>query len=871
MAPARACAPPAKARMSEPTPMMARYLEVKAEHPGTLLLFRMGDFYELFYEDAELAAKALGIALTSRDKASSNPVPMAGFPHHALRTHLSKLIRRGHRVAVCEQMEDPATAKGMVRREVTRVVTPGTLTDDDLLDPSASNFVAALHRPRGRGAKGAEIGLAWLDVSAGRFVAADLDPDDLTDELARVGPAELLIAEGTEPPAAAARLGMLVTERPAYGFGTEAAVGRLAEHFGTGTLAGFDLDETGPGVAAAAALLDYAADTQKAALPHVVRLEPYRCDDCLRIDEATRRSLELTRTLRDGERAGSLLAVLDETKSPPGARKLADWLAEPLTDRDRITARFDAVEDLLDDALDRRSLREALAGVYDLERLAGRVATRRASPRDLAGLCRTLELLPKIKDLLHARHATRLTELNDALDPCPAVRDAVAAALADDPPVQITEGGLIRPGFSPELDELRALAKGGKEWIAGYRAKEADRTGIGSLKVGFNKVFGYYLEVTATHKDKVPDDYARKQTLKDRERYVTPELKEYEDKVLRAEERAVSLEQELFAALREEVAGSVPALLRSAGVLAELDVLACFAHLAATRRYVRPELSDEPVLSITAGRHPVLDVLRPGGEFVPNDSTLTPADRVHLITGPNMAGKSTYIRQTALIAVLAQCGSFVPADAATIGLADRVFARVGAGDDLGRGQSTFMVEMTETARILNAATDRSLVILDEIGRGTSTYDGLSLAWAVTEHLHDTVKARTLFATHYHELTALDRELAALSNRHVAVAERDGSIHFLHTIREGPASQSYGIHVAKLAGVPKPVLDRAAEVLRGLEEGGGAKRKGRERQASLFLAEPEPHPVLDRLRGLDPDRLTPIEALRTLAELRDAAS
>ena len=850
--------------MAEPTPMMARYLEVKAEHPGTLLLFRMGDFYELFYEDAELAASALGITLTSRDKGSPNPVPMAGFPHHALRTHLSKLIRRGHRVAVCEQMEDPATAKGMVRREVTQVVTPGTLTDDDLLEPTRSNFLAALHRPK----KG-DVGLSWLDVSTGRFVAADLAPGDLADELARVAPAELLIAEGTGTPDAADRLGCLVTERPAFAFGRDAAVERLRDHFGTATLSGFDLDDAGPGVAAAAALLDYAAETQKAALPHIVALKPYRCDDCLRIDEATRRSLELTRTLATGDRAGSLLSVLDETRSAPGARLLADWLAEPLTDAAQITARHDAVGELKDAPTVCGDVRRALGDVSDLERLAGRAATRRASPRDLDALGRTLGLLPTIKDLLAGRAAARLGELDGEIDPLPALRAHLEAALADDPPVQTGEGGVIRGGFFPKLDELRSLAKGGKEWIAGYRAKEAERTGISSLKVGFNKVFGYYLEVTGTHKDKVPDDYSRKQTLKDRERYITPELKEYEETVLRAEERAVALEAELFAALRERVASFVPQLQATAGALAELDVLTCFAHLAATRRYVRPELSAEPVLKIVAGRHPVLDVLKPGGEFVPNDTRLSPRDRVHLITGPNMAGKSTYIRQTALITVLAQCGSFVPADAATVGLADRVFARVGAGDDLGRGQSTFMVEMTETARILNAATDRSLVILDEIGRGTSTYDGLSLAWAVTEHLHDAVKARTLFATHYHELTALAGDLPALSNRHVAVAERDGEIVFLHTIREGAASQSYGIHVAKLAGVPRAVLDRAAEVLHRLEENGEPPRNGRkrERQPSLFLPELPPHPALERLKGLDCDRLTPMEALRTLSELR----
>ena len=859
--------------MAEPTPMMARYLEVKAEHPGTLLLFRMGDFYELFYEDAELAASALGITLTSRDKGSPNPVPMAGFPHHALRTHLSKLIRRGHRVAVCEQMEDPATAKGMVRREVTQVVTPGTLTDDDLLEPSRSNFLAALHRPRSSQKKGGDVGLSWLDVSTGRFVAADLAPGDLADELARVAPAELLIAEGTAAPDAAGRLGCLVTERPAFAFGRDAAVERLRDHFGTATLSGFDLDDAGPGVAAAAALLDYAAETQKAALPHIVALKPYRCDDCLRIDEATRRSLELTRTLATGDRAGSLLSVLDETRSAPGARLLADWLAEPLTDAAKITARHDAVGEFKDEPAVCGDVRRALGDVSDLERLAGRAATCRASPRDLDALGRTLGLLPTIKDLLAGRAAARLGELDGAIDPLPELRGHLETALADDPPVQTGEGGVIRGGFSPKLDELRSLAKGGKEWIAGYRAKEAERTGIASLKVGFNKVFGYYLEVTATHKDKVPDDYTRKQTLKDRERYITPELKEYEETVLRAEERAVALEAELFAALRERVASFVPQLQATAGALAELDVLTCFAHLAATRRYVRPDLTEEPVLEIVAGRHPVLDVLKPGGQFVPNDTRLSPRDRVHLITGPNMAGKSTYIRQTALIAVLAQCGSFVPADAATVGLADRVFARVGAGDDLGRGQSTFMVEMTETARILNAATDRSLVILDEIGRGTSTYDGLSLAWAVTEHLHDAVEARTLFATHYHELTALEGDLPALSNRHVAVAERDGEIVFLHTIRDGAASQSYGIHVAKLAGVPRPVLDRAAEVLHRLEENGEPPRNGRkrERQPSLFLPELPPHPALERLRGLDCDHLTPMEALRTLSELRGEVS
>ena len=846
---------------SADTPMMARYREVKAEHPDALLLFRMGDFYELFFEDAEVAAKALGLTLTSRDKGSENPVPMAGFPHPALRGHVAKLIRRGFRVAVCEQMEDPKRAKGLVRREVTRVVTPGTLTDDELLDPRASNHLAAVYRAKGvhraKAKKSADppaVGLAWLEVSTGKFVAADLPEADLADELARLAPAEVLIAEGTAPPPGLGGGDALVTERPAFAFGRDQAVRRLTEHFGTATLAGFDLDEGGPGVAAAAALLEYAAETQRAALPHITRLAPHRCDDCLRIDAATRRSLELTRTLQGGERAGSLLDVLDDTVTAMGARRLADWLAEPLTDRAKIERRLAAVDELHADPVLLHDVRDRLSRAYDLERLAARVATRRAGPRDLAGLSATLALLPKLKARLADRAAELLNEAEDRIDLCPEVRADVAAALVDDPPVQTGEGGMIRPGFHAELDELRGLARGGKRWIAEYRAREAERTGIGGLKVGFNKVFGYYLEVTKAHQDRVPEDYNRKQTLKDRERYITPELKEYEEKVLRAEERAVTLESDLFTALRERVAGHVARLQATAAVLAELDVLACFAQLAVRHDYCRPTLTDDPVLHVTAGRHPVLDILKPGGgEFVPNDTMLGDAvgqavpdagdrsavepgsrqaqpdlqkhGRVHLITGPNMAGKSTYIRQAALVTILAQTGSFVPAASAVVGVADRVFARVGAGDDLGRGQSTFMVEMTEAARILNAATDRSLVILDEIGRGTSTYDGLSLAWAVTEHLHDAVRCRTLFATHYHELTGLSERLDSLSNWNVSVVEENGRVVFLHRIVPGAADRSYGIHVAELAGVPRPVLDRAAALAgRPRSEGAGPRRR-----------------------------------------------
>ena len=865
------------------TPMMERYLAVKAENPGTLLLFRMGDFYELFYEDAELAAKLLGLTLTSRDKGSPNPVAMAGFPYHALQPQLQKLIRAGMRVAICEQVEDPRQARGLVRREVTQVVTPGTLTDDNLLDPKTSNYLAALHRDRNRG----RVGLAWVDVSTGKFVAGDLADANVADELARLAPAECLIQEGTEPPGGLA-LPPVWTTRPAHSFGRDAARRTLQEHFGTGTLEGFDLELDSPAVAAAGALLDYVRQTQRTALGHITRVEPFRRGTTLILDEATRRSLELTRTHREGKREGSLLAVVDQTVTPMGARLVADWLSGPLTEIPAINARLDAVAELAGDPLLCREVRGQLEQAYDLERLTGRVATRRVGPRDLVCLAKTLSLLPKLKAKLTGRAAPHLCDLERRLDLCPDVRSLIDAAVADEPPLLVTDGGVIRDGHNAQLDEFRDLARGGKAWIAKYQAQEIGRTGISNLKVGFNKVFGYYLEVTGSHLAKVPDDYIRKQTLKNLERFITPALKEYEEKVLRAEERAVALEQELFNAIKEQLVDQVGRLQATAAVLAALDALAGLATLAANAGWCRPKLIAQPVLEIRDGRHPVLDRLMPAGVFVPNDVLLgrvppgkdagqeceKRCGRVQIITGPNMAGKSTYIRQAALITILAQTGSFVPAASATIGVADRVFARVGASDELGRGQSTFMVEMTETARILNAATDRSLVILDEIGRGTSTYDGVSLAWAVTEYLHDVVKARTLFATHYHELTDLTTTLTDAENWNVAVSERGGEIAFLHKIVPGGTNKSYGLHVAKLAGVPAEVVTRAKAILESLEndhvDAAGKpkvparKTRGGDRQLALF----EPgHPVLDQLRELKLDDMTPLSALQELHRLR----
>jgi DNA mismatch repair protein MutS len=856
------------------TPAMERYLEVKRQNPGSILLFRMGDFYELFFEDAVVSSKVLGLTLTSRDKGAPNPIPMAGFPYHALEGYLRKLIAAGHRVAVCEQMEDPKLAKGMVKREVTQVVTPGTLTDEALLDPRESNFLASVWPSRS-----GRIGLAWLEVSTGRFLTTDLDASQLADELARIRPAECLypehLAADERLRAVLGRRSLLATPRAAWCWAEDACRSALLKHFGTATLEGFDIEADSPGVTAAGALLEYVQEMQKSSLSHIARLEAYRRGSTLVIDEATRASLELTRTMRDGKRDESLLAVLDETVSPMGARLLAEWLSNPLTDLAAINARLDAVEELTRDTMFCRELRDILAKTYDLQRLTAKIATGRASPRDLGSLAQTLALLPKFKAKLAGRNSTMLRTLEAHLDLCAEIRGDIEATLVDEPPLLTTDGGMIRAGCQASLDELRDLARGGKEWIAKYQAKESERLGLPNLKVGFNKVFGYYLEVTAAQAAKIPADYIRKQTLKNQERFITPELKEYEDKVLRAEERANALELELFTALRQRVAGGTSRLKQTADVLAEVDVLAALATLAVKQGYCRPELCDEPLLDVREGRHPVLDKLMPSGTFVPNDVRLGRGARIQLITGPNMAGKSTYIRQAALLTIMAQMGSFIPASEARIGIADRIFARVGASDELSKGQSTFMVEMTETARILNAATDRSLVILDEIGRGTSTYDGISLAWAVTEYLHDQIRCRTLFATHYHELTELAKSLTETSNWNVAIREQGDDIVFLHKIVEGPADKSYGIHVAKIAGLPRDVVERAQVILAQLEsdhvdESGRVKipqrpRKSRDRQLSLFV-EPT-HPVIEKLKSLDLDQLTPLAALQKLSEFR----
>ena len=867
------------------TPMMQQYRELKARDPDALLLFRMGDFYEMFGEDAERASALLGLALTSRDK-GAGAVPMAGFPHPALDSYLAKLVEAGQRAAVCEQVEDPKLAKGLVKREVVRVVTPGTLTDEELLDPKTANYLAAVVEAGGK------LGLAWVELSTGKFALTGVSRTEFLDELARLNPAEILISElSLDAPWVRTLRGQptgAITSRPSWDFQADQARKALFEHFGTTTLAGFGIDDDAVEVQAAGALVEYLRETQKGAIGHITALTPYRRGETLAVDEMTRRSLELTRTLREAKREGSLLQVIDRTVTPMGARLLAEWLTSPLTQPALIAERHDAVAELVRDPALRGDLRQALGEAHDLERLSARVGTGRATPRDLVALARTLSLLPRIKARLTARAAQRLRDLEAALELCPEVRCEIEAALVDAPPLALKEGGLIKDGYHPELDELREIARGGKSWIARYQAEQARRTGIPGLKVGFNQVFGYYIEVSHAQAQKtpVPADFIRKQTVKNAERYITPELKEYESKVREADDRAHALEYELFVTLRDRVAAEAPRLIQAGGVLAQVDTLSALAELAARQGYCRPEIVAEPALEIEAGRHPVLDALMPPGDFVPNDTRLdagpgTDAGTILLITGPNMAGKSTYIRQVALIVVLAQIGSFVPARRARIGIVDRLFARVGATDLLSRGQSTFMVEMTEVANILNNATPRSLVILDEIGRGTSTFDGISLAWAITEHLHDHLGCRTLFATHYHELVELEKSRPRLENANVAVREGGGEIVFLHQIVKGGADQSYGIHVARLAGVPSTVLERARTILAFLEKQHGPDpgppsgpirkvKSGRalQAQASLFAALPDP--LLAELRKIEPASLTPDAALDLVRRLKELA-
>ncbi|MCC5848467.1 MAG: DNA mismatch repair protein MutS [Verrucomicrobia bacterium] len=802
---------------NESTPMMKQYRQIRNSlPPEVILFFRLGDFYEMFFEDAVTASSILEITLTKRQK-----VPMCGVPFHSADGYMAKLIRAGKKVAICDQVENPAEVKGIVRREVVRIVTPGTVIEDNVLESSRANYLAGLHLSRKR------WGMALLDISTGDFRVEESDRlQTLLDSLTAAGPAELLVAEEEIPhwPQEIRQIAPVLTPYEDWTFEGDAAADLLTRHFQVQSLEGFGCQHLGPALGAAGAVLHYVTHKLHNRIEHIRRIQVRNPDDFMMLDEATSSNLELVdpRDSRPAHRSPTLLKVIDSTRTALGARLLRAWMQRPLTRLDQIRDRHDAVSALLDQRAAFRSLREQLGEVKDLERLLTRLHSGGGNPREVQTLSQSLRALPTIKEtLLAVGHAPRLKALGETLCPLPELTEAIDTALVDEPPVNLKDGGVIRNGVHPELDELRNASTEGRQWLAKFQADEQSRTGIKSLKVRHNKVFGYYIEVSKANMDLVPEDYQRKQTLANAERFITPALKEVENKILGAHERAVNLEQELFAELREKVLAHTNEIQQSAGALAELDVLACFADRAMTLRYVRPEMREGDALDIRDGRHPVIETLEDSERFVPNDTSLdTREQQLHILTGPNMAGKSTYIRQVALIVILAQIGSYVPASEAKLCVVDRVFTRVGASDDLARGRSTFMVEMQETANILNNVTPRSLVILDEIGRGTSTYDGISIAWAVAEHLHQlpACKAKTLFATHYHELTQLPETLSGAKNYSVAVRERGEQIVFLRKIVEGAADRSYGIQVARLAGLPDGVVSRAREILYGLEAG-----------------------------------------------------
>jgi DNA mismatch repair protein MutS len=868
-----------------PTPLMQQYREIKARHQNALLFFRMGEFYEMFYDDAEIASRVLGLTLTSRNNGGAADVPLAGVPAKAVQEYLRRLVQQGFRVAICEQTEDPKLAKGIVRREVVETVTPGVTFADELLDGTRNNFICALWAaPRGRVIGAPTIGIAAADVSTGELRLCVTQQMELDAVLARYAPREILLPQGSELALPPSRAEALITEREAWEFDADLAREDLTRQYRVQSLEGLGIgDVETPAIAAAGALLRYLRELQPGGVPQLSRPSVDRAAGLMPLDEMTRRNLELVESLRGGGAEGTLLSVLDRTVTPMGARLLRQWILAPLTDRTMIDERLDVVGSLVDDILSREALRTALDGVRDVERLSAKIASGRAAPRDVGALGTSLARLPKVEELV--RHIGRapskplLDRLLAEWDNCAAEARAIQSTIVDHPPLTIGEEPTIASGVDTELDRLRALRDGGKDAIANIQASERERTGIGSLKVGFNRVFGYYIEVTKSNLHAVPADYQRRQTITNGERFVTPALKEYEDTILTSGERIESRERELFEALRAQVAARITALQCAARAIAILDVVAALAEVAAREGYVRPAISDEFDLDIGAGRHPVVERMMPRDKFIPNDVRLTEDARVIILTGPNMAGKSTILRQVGLIVLMAQMGSFVPANSARVGLTDRVFTRVGASDNLVRGQSTFMVEMSETSAILQSATARSLVLLDEIGRGTSTYDGVSIAWAVSEHLHDRTGCKTVFATHYHELTQLAQDLAAVRNFNVAVREVNDDILFLHRLQPGGADRSYGIEVGRLAGLPKEVLERARHVLKLLEgeqlaaskqSSGGARDKTESRNDQLGLFAGAPNPLVGRLAALDTDTMTPLQALSLLAELsRDA--
>ncbi|HET7748339.1 MAG TPA: DNA mismatch repair protein MutS [Terriglobales bacterium] len=866
--------------LSEPsTPLMRQYAAIKKEHPQALLFFRLGDFYELFFEDAKVAARELEITLTARNKEKGVAVPMCGVPYHSADNYIARLIRKGFKVAICDQMEDARLAKQLVRREVTRVVTPGTAADATL-GSEENNFLAAV------ATAGEAVGFAALDLSTGEFRATEFRGQEaerrVQEELAQLGPREVLYAsslpllEGPGSEASDGGAAWAQTPLEDWVFAPDHAIPLVENHFGVLSLEGFGLAGKPAAISAAGAILYYARSTQRGALEHVDRIGFYERHSALVVDAVTVRNLELVEPLFAGAGEGvTLFRAIDATETPMGKRLLRAWMLRPSVDLEEINARLDAVERQLEETVAREELRRALAGILDLERLLSRVTLESASPRDLLALAASLGKIPGVKLALGKLPAARLSSLEAALDELADIRQKIEATLVPEPPLTFAEGGVIASGVDAALDELRHLSRNSKQYLAQLEQRERARTGIGSLKVKFNSVFGYYLEISKANLHLAPANYERKQTLVNAERFTTAELKQYEARILDAEEKIIEIERNIFAELRAAVAAEARRIRQTALALAEVDVLASFAHTAALHHYTRPELDESGDIEIVEGRHPVIErgeLTGSSGRFVPNDLYLnSTSDTILLLTGPNMGGKSTYLRQTALIVILAQMGSFVPARRARLGLVDRIFTRIGASDNLARGRSTFMVEMTETAAILNTATPRSLILLDEVGRGTATYDGLAIAWAAIEYLGARTGAKTLFATHYHELTELADRLPGVTNCHVSVKETGGGIVFLRKVEPGAADRSYGIEVAKLAGLPPEVIERARQVL--------AEHETAEQRLTDELAGEEPSSVqltmftplsekiVERLREADLDRLTPLEALNLLAELK----
>jgi DNA mismatch repair protein MutS len=872
---------------AEASPLMRQYREIKRGYPDAVLLFRVGDFYEMFYEDAQIASQLLSIALTSRDKSSANPVPLCGVPYHAVQGYIAKLLKSGKTVALCEQVEDPKLAKGLVRREVVRLYTPGTLVDSEFLSPGESHFLVAVAFAAATPSCAKEqsvIGLACVDVSTGEFWMTEFQGAQakiqLMDELARMEPRELLYpdSDANAKSCLTHLRGPRLCAQPCASFNPKDAAQLLQIHFAVHSLDGFGCRGLTVGIGAAGAVLRYFRETQPtASLAHLHRLQTRWNSDVMHLDSATIRNLELVRPLgtdepRLGQNQPTVLSVLDRTTTAMGSRLLRDWLVRPLLDCAGIQARLEAVGELKDRIQQRVSLRTTLREVQDIARLSSRVTLGVAGPRDLLALKQSVSALPELRSHLQPFDASLLADARGSWDNCRDVHDAIEQAIKLDAPISLRDGGIIREGYHAGIDELRKASTEGKGWIASLEAKERERTGIDSLKVRYNQVFGYYIEITKTHLSRVPPDYIRKQTLVNAERFMTAELKELEERVTGAEVKLLALEQELFEQLRARLATEVPRLQAMAHTVALLDVLACLAETAALHRYVKPLVDESSAILIREGRHPVVEQLSSDLTFVPNDTALDcEGNRLVILTGPNMAGKSTYLRQVALIVLLAQIGSFVPATEARIGLVDRIFTRVGASDNLAGGQSTFMVEMIESAHILNSATARSLILLDEIGRGTSTYDGLSIAWAIAEHIQDRrqLGARTLFATHYHEMTQLEGLREGVRNYCVAVQERDGDVVFLRKIVPGGADRSYGIHVAKLAGLPPTVIERAQQVLAQLEqpdttiESTPTSTEKEPLRASL----PQPHSIIDEVKQIDLFSMTPLDALNRLADLQ----